>query len=604
MEGKKKSTDTFQKNSISIIKLILNKSGIRLFVIAFSLSILPVVYADGWTSSQPSHNTLYSDTITSRTDASSVSIADSQGLFVTGDVTTLGKMGVGTTTPATTLDITKAQAAETGLNILNSNSLGSAHLRVGYSAAASLDIFRNGGIGDIFINAVQGTPIRFQKSGADTLTIDSTGNVGIGTTAPVAKLSVIKNDILTGNIPLEIGNTAAVGDGSTRSAWIKYFGTAGLADTTWVVGSTGNDFTFSYLGARATAPDSGSKWMTIQNGGNVGIGTTAPAAKLQVLGGDGTNPSIKTDGYIEDVGGVVGSNMISSHSWTISSGSVGEFGQNGQTSENSREWGVGPHGNRVILWKGGNDAGSDADGGWDSYQFPIDNAKAYRLSVWIKKTISSGSTYFGIAGQSVTDLNGNAEGNPYFFCGGLPQTDRWYLLVGYIHSKDDSSTSASGGLYDGVTGQKLQSFGPSTNCNSEFKFTSSSSVQVHRTYLYYDTNTANRQYWWDPRFEEVNGKEPTVEALLGLQKPATQGANAYFGGNVGIGVASPQNKLSIGSNLHAAGDGILVDGVIRLAWGTGVPVPAAGNVYIWLDSADGDLKAKFSNGAVRILAQD
>ncbi|MEK6942838.1 MAG: hypothetical protein AABX00_02140, partial [Nanoarchaeota archaeon] len=72
MEGKKKSTDTFQKNSISIIKLILNKSGIRLFVIAFSLSILPVVYADGWTSSQPSHNTLYSDTITSRTDASSV----------------------------------------------------------------------------------------------------------------------------------------------------------------------------------------------------------------------------------------------------------------------------------------------------------------------------------------------------------------------------------------------------------------------------------------------------------------------------------------------------------------------------------------------------
>ena len=49
------------------------------------------VYADAWTSPQPSHSTLYADTITSKTDSSPVSIADSQGLFVTGDITTLGK---------------------------------------------------------------------------------------------------------------------------------------------------------------------------------------------------------------------------------------------------------------------------------------------------------------------------------------------------------------------------------------------------------------------------------------------------------------------------------------------------------------------------------
>ena len=70
------------------------------FVFFISLLILPLVFADSWTSSQPSHSTLYADTLTSKTDASPVSIADSQGLFVTGDITTLGKVGIGTTGPA------------------------------------------------------------------------------------------------------------------------------------------------------------------------------------------------------------------------------------------------------------------------------------------------------------------------------------------------------------------------------------------------------------------------------------------------------------------------------------------------------------------------
>src|SRR3989344_5371888 len=65
------------------------------------------VFADGWTASQPSHSTLYTDTITSKTAGSPVSVADTQGLFVTGDITTLGNVGIGTTGPGAPLHITK-----------------------------------------------------------------------------------------------------------------------------------------------------------------------------------------------------------------------------------------------------------------------------------------------------------------------------------------------------------------------------------------------------------------------------------------------------------------------------------------------------------------
>ena len=38
---------------------------------------------------------------------------------------------------------------------------------------------------------------------------------------------------------------------------------------------------------------------------------------------------------------------------------------------------------------------------------------------------------------------------------------------------------------------------------TDFKNAPGATTQVHRTYLYYNSNTANRQYFYKPRFEEV-----------------------------------------------------------------------------------------------------
>ncbi len=221
-------------------------------------------------------------------------------------------------------------------------------------------------------------------------------------------------------------------------------------------------------------------------------------------------------------------NIINTNSWTVGSGSVSGYGQNGSTAENSREYGTGPKGNAVLLWKASPDATSNADGGWNTSHYNIDPTKTYRLIVWIKKTNSTnGSTYFGF--QSYHDgkhhslkLNGTENNNPYFWSGDLPKLNKWYMLVGYVHGSNYNATAQYGGIYDPVTKQKVKNI-------TDFKFKSTSKKLRHRAYLFYDTNTSDRQYFYAPRMELVNGKEPPVEELLEItNSTSTNLLNAHL----------------------------------------------------------------------------
>ena len=197
-------------------------------------------------------------------------------------------------------------------------------------------------------------------------------------------------------------------------------------------------------------------------------------------------------------------NLLDSSTWVVgSTGSQPGFSQNGSTSENSIELGTGPYGTNVALWKGGNDADSNGDGGWGTSIFTVDPSKAYRFTYWVKKKILSGNTYFGLQ-ANVGLLSGGSQSNPYFYCSQLPEADKWYLLVGYIRPHNTAITTGGiGGIYDGATKQKVFSFTNTTgNCNAEFKHSDpSNTTQYHRAYLYYDTNINNRQWFYDPRVE-------------------------------------------------------------------------------------------------------
>lgn len=217
-------------------------------------------------------------------------------------------------------------------------------------------------------------------------------------------------------------------------------------------------------------------------------------------------------------------NLLNNSSWVPGTGSVSDFTINGSDSENIRELGLNHIGAQVVLWKAVPDMNNNADGGWDSSYHTIDNTKTYRFSVWIKKTNSfNGVSYFGsqqwssaMDNHSVLRLNGNFDDNPYFWNNDngnnqLPHLNRWYLLVGFIHHKDYLQTTSQGAIYDGVTGVMVQNI-------TDFKFHSNTTEIRHRAYLYYDTNTNDRQYFYEPRIDIVNTSMPTVNQLLNINE--------------------------------------------------------------------------------------
>jgi hypothetical protein len=216
--------------------------------------------------------------------------------------------------------------------------------------------------------------------------------------------------------------------------------------------------------------------------------------------------------------------------WTVGTGNaLGSYGtdffMNGTAAENSRIIDVTPHGSRGIIWtvpsnEATNGAVEDTDGGWDKFiTTGINSSKKYRSVVWVKRNsvATNGNFYHGCDGNNTLNLDGTQNTNPYFYANNigitLPIKDRWYLSVGFIKANSDGSTASDGGLYDSITGQKIINY-------TDYKMAPGATTQTHRTYLYYDTSGLSSLSWWAPRFEEVNGSEPTIEELLyGFKKP-------------------------------------------------------------------------------------
>jgi hypothetical protein len=100
--------------------------------------------------------------------------------------------------------------------------------------------------------------------------IDSYGNVGIGTNNPTAKLEVAGNAKINGN--LSFSNYGG-GFFMQDNDWIRTYGNKNFYHNTGIMRTDG-EFQVGPSGNR----------LVVNANGNVGIGTTAPASKLDVVG--------------------------------------------------------------------------------------------------------------------------------------------------------------------------------------------------------------------------------------------------------------------------------------------------------------------------------
>ncbi len=235
----------------------------------------------------------------------------------------------------------------------------------------------------------------------------------------------------------------------------------------------------------------------------------------------GLTGTLLNDGPVDGL--VKTGGLINYTDWTVGSGSEVGFSCNGSASENYRILGEDPWGRNTVIWEAQPDDVSGADGGWYTPAFPIDNTKMHRFSVWVKRSSNSngrfylGTNGFGSVSGVLSRSNGSNYTNPYFWTNITSfDLDKWYLIVGHVWPKNSGT-----GVNYSDSGRYTVEDGRVGDISLDFVWREETTTARHRSYLYYGTDTSQRQYWVYPRVDVIDGTEPSIQDLL-------DGFDSYF----------------------------------------------------------------------------
>jgi hypothetical protein len=228
------------------------------------------------------------------------------GDFSNGTIANRAAFQTSTTNASTNLTVFPNGTGTGGSIAIYLNAADPANSSVGQFRASSAT-------GDVGISStITGTgtylPFTIGTGGSERVRIDTSGNVGIGTTAPLGKVNIVGGlgvgAALTGdNAVTPLSNGGIVISGANQAS-LQTYSSVGSATTVGVlnyyaaidqgfarffdiaaIGSTtGAGASIRFLTGSASA----SERMRITSAGDVGIGTSSPGAKFNVVGTSGT----------------------------------------------------------------------------------------------------------------------------------------------------------------------------------------------------------------------------------------------------------------------------------------------------------------------------
>jgi hypothetical protein len=224
------------------------------------------------------------------------------------------RLGIGTSSPSATVDLVipspAASASTAGLEMTEGakvfalNSTGSSYSYAGVGAN-ELWYYSNGNFGALTFGSDGAVPIKFISNGSERLRIDSSGNVGIGTSSPDSPLDVVA--------PLTNSVYASFSSTDTRPLQLSSFNTTSV--------DAGHDFNASSGNGALSFSTGSSERMRIDSSGNLLVGQTTPST-----GSNGVYLRSNSDsGFNVTNGNVISLNRLSSD------GSIAQFRKDGTT---------------------------------------------------------------------------------------------------------------------------------------------------------------------------------------------------------------------------------------------------------------------------------
>ncbi len=258
-------------------------------------------------------------------------------------------------------------------------------------------------------------------------------------------------------------------------------------------------------------------------------------------------------------------NLIDSSTWTVGQPTdlTPGFKQLGGADQNIIEEAPNPFGQDAPVWRMAPNAPNVFKGLETVPDFTtaqIDTQSDYRFSVWVKIFNGNGGKPItllrGPATIDFLDANGNPGKDPYFNWGNAPAADTWYLMVGFVKGMTSTTDYEATRGYYNVQGVRVANLsGP-----APYRFNTTTSEFSVVCGFNNTGGTGENMLYYAPRFEKVDGSEPTIQELTnGVDDPVggggawtTNNNGIHYGsGNVGIGTTAPDAPLTVKGHIHA-----------------------------------------------------